>query len=238
MTVVSGVPSPWGEAAKAFFHIKGIEWSAVHLEPGNETQIEWTGDQSAPVAMYNAERPRDRWIDILLLVERLSSTPALLPGDPTDRALAIGLSHELCGEWGLGWTRRLQLIHAGFQDEGGFSKPVAKYLAAKYSYSEEIGAKAGRRVQELVSLFVSRLETQQEAGSDFYIGDALTCVDIYGAAVLALFGPLPPQDCEMRSDTRAAFETIDKATESVLDPILFAHRDMIYRKFLALPLSL
>ena len=29
MVVVGNVPSPWGEAAKGIFHIKGIEWAAV-----------------------------------------------------------------------------------------------------------------------------------------------------------------------------------------------------------------
>ena len=27
MVVVGDVPGPWGEAAKGFLHIKGIEWS-------------------------------------------------------------------------------------------------------------------------------------------------------------------------------------------------------------------
>ena len=31
MVVVGDVPSPWGEAAKGIFHIKGIEWVAVRL---------------------------------------------------------------------------------------------------------------------------------------------------------------------------------------------------------------
>ena len=43
----------------------------------------------------------------MLLAERLAPAPALLPADPASRALALGLAHELCGEAGLGWSRRL-----------------------------------------------------------------------------------------------------------------------------------
>jgi hypothetical protein len=31
MVVVGEVPSPWGEAAKGFLHIKGVNWVAVRL---------------------------------------------------------------------------------------------------------------------------------------------------------------------------------------------------------------
>jgi hypothetical protein len=36
MVVVGDVPSPWGEAAKGFLHINGIEWVAVRLTYDNE----------------------------------------------------------------------------------------------------------------------------------------------------------------------------------------------------------
>ena len=108
MIVVTGVPSPWGEAAKGILHVKQIPWSAVKLDQSSDAMFEWSGERSGPVAFYNDEAPRSGWAEILLLAERLSQTPALLPADPADRALVIGLSHEVCGEGGLGWVRRLQ----------------------------------------------------------------------------------------------------------------------------------
>ena len=77
-----------------------------------------------------------------------------------------------------------------------------------------------------------------EAGSGFYVGDRLTAVGIYGATAMALYRPLPQEQCEMRNSTRAAFELRDDETDAVLDPVLFEHRDRIYRDYLELPLSL
>lgn len=238
MVVVSEVPSPWGEAAKGFLHIKGIEWAAVRLDQTSETQRRWTGQVSAPVAIYEGETPRAGWAEILQLTERVSPTPALLPANPAERALAFGLAHEFCGEWGLSWSRRLQLMHSGMQNTGGFAEGVARYLAKKYGYSSEAGAAAGSRVAELARMFGARLKSQREAGSRYYVGDTLSAADVYSATFLALFAPLPHEQCQMRDSTRAAFETRDAETEAALDPILFEHRDMIYAEYLQLPLSL
>src|SRR5215470_17666328 len=89
MVVVGGVPSPWGEAAKGLMHIKGIEWSAVRLVYDDERLKEWAGQRSGPVAIYEQERPRAGWSEILLLAERLVPAPALLPADPAQRALVF-----------------------------------------------------------------------------------------------------------------------------------------------------
>ena len=113
MVVVGGVPSPWGEAAKGILHLKRIAWTAVRLSYDSEPLKQWAGQRSGPVAIYDGERPRSGWAEILLLAERLAPTPALLSKDAAERALVFGLAHEICGEDGLGWARRLQLIHAG-----------------------------------------------------------------------------------------------------------------------------
>ena len=84
MVVVGDVPSPWGEAAKGILHVKGIEWAAVRLVYDSEPLKEWAGQRSGPVAIYDNERPRSGWAEILLLAERLAPTPALLPADPAD----------------------------------------------------------------------------------------------------------------------------------------------------------
>jgi glutathione S-transferase len=238
MVVVADVPSPWGEAAKGILHIKGIEWVAVRLTYDNELLKEWAGQRSAPVLVYENERPRSGWAEILLLAERLSPAPSLVPTNPADRALAFGLAHEICGEGGLGWSRRLQLVHAGLHNAGGFPERIAKYLGKKYGYTSEVGDAAGPRVAELLSMMIARLKAQRQAGSRYYVGNSLTLTDVYSATFAALFDPLPPEQCKMDASTRAAFASRDAYTDAALDPILFEHRDKIYGEHLELPLSL
>jgi glutathione S-transferase len=238
MLVVGNVPSPWGEAAKGFLHIKGIDWLAVRLVYDSEALKAWAGRRSGPVAVFRNEPPRHGWAEILLLAERLAPEPSLLPTDPAERALAFGLGHEICGEAGLCWSRRLQLVHAGLEGTGGFSERVAKYLGHKYGYGPEAGAAADARVAALLGMLAARLKAQSEEGSPYYLGQAPTAVDVYGATAMAMFAPLPPELCPMDGATRAAFETRDAETEAALEPILLAHRDRIYREVLELPLSL
>jgi glutathione S-transferase len=238
MVVVSGVPSPWGEAAKGILHVKGVDWAAVRLVYDSEALKKWAGQLNGPVAIYEKERPRAGWAEILMLAERLSPTPSLLPTDAAERALMFGLAHELCGEGGLGWSRRLQLIHAGLQGAGGFAAPVATYLGKRYGYSPEAGAASGQRVVQLLGMLAARLQAQRQAGSRYYIGHSLTALDIYSAAFAALFRPLPQEQCAMDAAARAAFETRDSLTEAALDPILLEHRDMMYKEHLESPLSL
>jgi glutathione S-transferase len=238
MVVVGDVPSPWGEAAKGILHFKGIDWAAVRLVYDSEALKDWAGQRSGPVLIYDNERPRSGWADILLFAERHAPTPSLLPKDATERALVFGLAHEICGEEGLAWSRRLQLIHAGLNNAGGFPERVSKYLAKKYGYSPDAGGAAGARVAQLLDMLAARLKTQREAGSRYYVGDALTAADIYSAAVMALFAPLPPEQCKLDPASRTTFASRDAQISAALDPILLAHRDLVYGSYLELPLSL
>lgn len=237
MTVVSNVPSPWGEAAKGIFHVKGLDWSAVRLDPANKDLVKWSRSASAPSVVYGNEPPREGWEDILMLAERLAPEPALLPTDPIDRALALGLAHEFCGENGLGWARRLWLTHIGLKGEGGFAEPVARYLAHKYGYAAEAGAAAHGRVIELLEMFAGRLAAQQAKGSEYFFDCGMTAVDIYAATFAGLLQPLPEDICAMRAATRDAFSTVDAKTLAAAGGLI-AHRDMMYDRWLESPLRL
>lgn len=239
MVVVTGVPSPWGEAAKGILHVKQIPWIAVRLDQGNAAMAEWTGSRSGPVAMYQDEPARSGWCDILLLAERLAPKFPLLPSNPEERALALGLSHEICGEMGFGWCRRLQGVHDGLSGgSAGFPEGVAQYLGEKYGYRAEEAETYQARAVELLEMLSRRLLAQRDAGSRFYLGSTLSAVDIYSAAFMALIRPLPPEQCPMPDMMRSAFEASDPATTKALDPILIEHRDYVYEEFLELPLSL
>ena len=238
MVVVGYVPSPWGEAAKGILHMKNIPWSAVRLAHDNPKLKEWAGELSGPVAIYNDEKPRGGWADILLLAERLAPEPSLLPADAKQRASMFGLCHEIFGTDGLCDARRLQSVHGGLTGTGGFPEPVAKYLAGKYGHTAARGESAGARVIELLGMFADLLKSQKAAGSGYYLGNAPTAVDVYSAVAVAMFAPLPEEQCQMNARTRQTFETMDEATRAALDPILLQHRDMMYAKHLELPLNL
>jgi glutathione S-transferase len=238
MVVLGDVPSPWGEAAKGILHIKNIPWVAVRLDYSSELLKKWAGQRNGPVVIYEQDRPRQGWAEILLFTERLAPIPSLLPEEPFERAVMFGLAHEICGEAGLGWSRRLQLVHASLQNAGGFTDDVARHLGKKYGYNPAAGASAGRRVVELLRMLVARLKTQKAAGSRYYVGRSVTAVDVYSATFTAMFGPLPHEQCAMDAITRTAFETRADQIEAALDPILFEHRDMMYANYLELPLSL
>ena len=123
-----GAPGPWGEAAKSIFHVKAIPYVAVGQMPGmpNEELVEWTGHANAPTAILDSEKARTGWAEILFLAERIAPEPRLVPQDASDRALMFGLSHEICGEMGLGWCRRLESVAAGLARTP--PDPIAKWL--------------------------------------------------------------------------------------------------------------
>ena len=60
LVLTVGVPGPWGEAAKALFHVKGVPFARVRQEPGaaNRELVAWTGRDNAPIAVYADEAPR------------------------------------------------------------------------------------------------------------------------------------------------------------------------------------
>ena len=238
MVVLGKVPSPWGEAAKGIFHIKHIDFAAVRLVYDNPALASWAGQLSAPVAIYDDEPPRSGWAEILMLAERLAPQPALLPLEPEARGRAVLLAGKFCGQGGLGWYRRLQLVHAGVTKTGGFVDRVAGYLGGKYGYDAAAAELYAPRVIGLLGEFAGMLRARRAAGKTYYLGDEPDAVDVYSAAFMALCKPLPAEQCDMHPGLRAAFEWLDPATAQALDPLLLDHRDMMYSRHLQLPLSL
>ena len=144
--------------------------------------LKWTKQATAPVFIYDEERPRSIWNDQLYLAERLQPNPPLIPADIGERVLMFGLANELCGENGLGWARRLMIIHASLSDpatsEG--AKKGTRFLGAKYDYSEQGAEAAPARVAQILTTFNRQLEAQRKRGSRFLVGDHLSAVDRTG----------------------------------------------------------
>ena len=129
-------------------------------------------------------------------------------------------------------------MHAGLTNAGGFPDRVAGFLGGKYGYDPADAGRYTRRVLELLGHFATVLRAQQSAGKDYYLGDTLSAVDVYSAAFMALFKPLPQEQCAMSATLRSALEWLNDETRAALDPLLLKHRDMMYTRHLETPLAL
>jgi glutathione S-transferase len=231
LVLTAGVPGPWGEAAKAVFRVKGIPFTPVRQTIGahDEKLLAWTRQTSAPVAMYETERPRSGWAEILFLAERLAPEPALLPAEPRERATALGLAFEICGEQGLGWTRRLMMM-AGM--------PATPHsMPWKYGCDDaQAVARAPARVVEILDLLADQLKRQQDAGRRYLVGTRLSAVDLYWATFSNLLVPLPPEQSPIPATMRKIYASWAGAPGAKpVDAALLAHRDFVFAEHIGLP---
>jgi glutathione S-transferase len=237
-----GVPGPWSEAAKGILYVKKIPYVRVRQDIGGENRalVEWSAQATAPVFAWNDEPPRSTWIEQLFLAERLQPTPSLIPANTGDRALMFGYCNELCGEHGFGWSKRLMLVHPTLLNPKVDEKTRAfsQYIGDKYGYNAAEAEGAAARCADIIGFLVARLEQQQAKGSKFYIGNQLSALDIYSAAFTALIQPLPHEQCPMPAPFRKMYTNTDPTIQAAAKPILFAHRDFIYREYLELPIDL
>jgi glutathione S-transferase len=238
LVLVRGMPSPWGQAAKAIMEVKKLDYVVAPQDAGgeNEALLAWSGQTSGPVVAWADEPPRHHWLDILMLLERLAPTPSLIPADATQRAMMIGLSHEICGELGVGWNRRLQLF-APAMESGNPPAGVAR-MCAKYGYSKAALERASARTVGILHALTRQLEAQQSRGVNFFVGDALTALDLYWVTFMNLMDPLPPEVCPMPEAYRPGFKVSDPAILSALDPALVEHRDRIFKAYFRNPMEL
>jgi len=240
LVLTAGVPGPWGEAAKGLFDVKGVPYARVRQVGGdpNEALHEWTGSDNAPIAVYESEAPRSGWADILHLAERLAPKPSLVPAAPHERVMMFGLLHEIAGENGFAWLRRLMLLHpllANLPDEPPAGLAPIIRMGGKYGYSSTAAEAAPARIVEILGFLATTLERQREAGRSYLVGDSLSAADIYWATFAAMLEPLPEEQCAM-GFMRKQY-TLTPASGISFDRALLDHRDFIYREHLTLPLD-
>ena len=239
LVLVRGMPSPWGQAAKAIFEIKGLQFVVGPQDPGgrNERLEAWSGQSSGPVVAWADEKPINRWLDILMLAERLAPTPGLIPADATQRALMIGFSNEICGELGLGWNRRLQMFAPAL--ETGNAPEGLQRMGRKYGSSDQSALKtAGARTAGILRALTGQLKSQYGHGVKFFVGDTLSALDIYWVTFMNLIDPLPKEQCPIPESWRPGFVATDPLITAALDPILFEHRDRIFKAHFRDPMEL
>jgi len=237
IVLVKGLPSPWGQAAKTMFELKGLPYVAAPYVPfsANEAIHAWGGEDSAPLVAWRDEKPIHRWIDILNLAERLAPSPALIPSDAFQRAVMVGLSHELCGELGIGWNRRLQMFAPAM--EAGDPPDGVRLLSGKYGYNSADAKAAGLRIAGSLRALSSQLEGQYERGRSFFVGDSLSALDIYWTAFMNLIDPLPKTQCPLPDEMRPGFTATDPTVLEALSPLLRQHRDTIFKQYFRDPME-
>ena len=240
LVLTAGAPgAPWTEAAKAVFDVKAIPYARVAQRTGSTDAAlrDWTGHPNAPIAMYENERARAGWLEILHLAERLAPAPRLIPADARDRVLMFGLANELNSEDGLVWCRRLMMFDQAASTTGA---PLGGFVALRgrdYGYVPEDARRAPQRVLEVLQLFADQLRAQRALDRRFLVGAALSAVDLYWATMSAIVSPLPQEQCPMPKGLRAAYEGSPESIRTAIDPALIEHRDFIYRTYLTLPVD-
>jgi glutathione S-transferase len=240
LVLTANMPGPWGEAAKAVLSARRVSYIPVAqaVMESNEDLYAWTGVRNAPVAVFDEEPAQTTWLDILLLAERLGSGPSLLPGDPLDRALVLGLSTEICGSDGFGWSRRLELMGRPSTQapptSGSFD--MARMIRS-YGVRPEAIARAPGRMAAIMNGLTTQLRRQRAAGSNYLVGDQLTACDLHWAAFSLFVSPLAEADCPMPDFMRANYSHLTPELEAALDPALIRHRDFIFREHVGLPLD-
>jgi len=233
IVIVKDMPSPWGLAAKAMIDFKGLDYKVAHQLPmaDNPELLAWSGTNSGPVVAWNDEPPINRWDEILLLLERLEPHKPLVPENPKERIQVFGIGHEICGELGFGWNRRLDLLRPTDGSE-------ASDFAKKYGYRDAEAAAADARVIAFMAELATTLKTQKERGSDFLVGQSVTAADFYWAAFSNFVVLQPHEECPMNPDARPMFENTPAEITAAIDPILMTHRDHIMHTNWKLPMEL
>jgi glutathione S-transferase len=237
VVIATNVPSPWSQAAMGLFDMKGLDYLAVRYRRTDEEIKRWTGARNAPAVLFEDEPPRSGWAEIVALGERLGGRVSLVPEDDAARVRMFGLSHELLGEDGLGWSVRLLLTHLSLTTDGqrGWPKPVADYLAPRYGYSAERVGHARARCMRVLALLERTLAESRARGHEYLLGPRPTAADLHCAVTLAPILPMPEAECPMPPPVRHAFETVDEDVRAAVTPALLEHRALMYARHLVLP---
>lgn len=237
LVLTKGVPGPWSEVAKALFNWHRVDFSPVVQYGGqdNPDLVEWTKHRNAPIALYQDEAPRVRWLEILDLAERLGSGPSLIPQDRAQRIFMIGLINEIAGDKGLAWNARLLMLDAAYQMMGE-AQAAKMPMFADYQYQAGAIDAAKQKIESFLTFLAQILKQQTAVKSDYLIGSELTAVDIFWAYFSNMLDTLPAELNPMPDGLRQSWAILGQSV-SDFDPIVIEHRDRIFKQHLKLPLE-
>jgi hypothetical protein len=236
LALTRGVPGPWSEAAKAMFTFRGIDYLPVQQLAGdpNSELVDWTGHRNAPVALYNDEPPRVRWLELLDLAERLGSGESLVPDDREQRMFMVGMINEIAGETGLAWNARILMFHASIVALGPDAAKNPMY--SEYRYDAAALESSVSKIEGFLSYLASHIKAQREQQSHFLVGKRFSAADIYWAYFSNMLATLPQEQCSVSDGVRGMWGVMAKSI-SAYDPIIIEQRDRIFAEHLVLPLA-
>ncbi|MFN3235471.1 MAG: glutathione S-transferase C-terminal domain-containing protein [Pseudomonadales bacterium] len=233
LVLTAGVPGPWSESAKALFRHHQVEFIPVLQQGGqaNPELVAWTKHRNAPVAMYNDEAPRVRWLELIDLAERLGKGPSLVPAERELRMQMVGLINEIAGENGFAWNARTMMLDTTYQAMGdnAFKNPMLK----DYLYDPQVVSKAKEELQSFLTFLADHLAQQP---GHYLIGDRFTAADLYWAYFSNLLQPQPHEINPMPGFLRKSYDSTVKFIES-FDQRLIEQRDWIFEQHLPTPLE-
>jgi glutathione S-transferase len=236
LVLTRGVPGPWSEAAKAMLQLRKVSYTPVQQLAADENVelVEWTRHRNAPIALYENEAPRVRWLELLDLAERLGSGPSLVPSNRADRMFMIGLINEIAGEGGMAWNARLLMFNESLAAQG--SDASKNPMFAEYQYSAGAVEESKLKLEGLFDYLASHIKAQHEKESLYLVGSQLTAADVYWAYFSNMLELLPSQHCPVSDGLRHVWGVLAKSI-SAYDPVLIEQRNNIFAEHLVLPLD-
>ncbi len=115
--------------------------------------------------------------------------------------------------------------------------PTTDQIQRGYGFDARSAALAPTQVAQALGALAARLHRQRGIGSDFLVGSNISACDIYWACFSLMVRPLAEHDAPMPAVVRQFYGSSHPAVDEALDPILFDHRDFIFRRYLSLPLD-
>jgi len=234
LVLTAGGPGPFSEAAKALFRHHNVEFLPVRQVGGrdNPELVAWTRHRNAPVALYNDEAPRVRWLEILDLAERLGSGPSLFPKTIDDRIKMVGLINEIAGENSLIWNARILMLHQTVLAVGE-EKARRNPMLQDYLYDQDSVEPAKERVLSVINYLTDLVKASK---SGYLVGEEFTAADIYYAYVSNVLRPQAHDINPMPDGLRGSYELLENLLGE-FDSALIEFRDNIFEKHLQLPLT-
>jgi glutathione S-transferase len=110
-------------------------------------------------------------------------------------------------------------------------------MTRSYGVSQESIERAPKRMISIMQGLARQLRRQQDAGSEYLVGDRLSACDLHWAAFAGFIAPLPADLCPMPDFMRDNYSHLTPELAAGLDPILLKHRDRIYQRHIKLPMD-